>query len=254
MNKRPEGRPRIYRTNAARQRAYRKRRKRAVQVQAIQAQRYARLALIPTTFAPLPDDVTLWSGDFTEVGTHIPDASIDLMLCDPPYGEAFLPCLPALGALAARVLKPGGSLLMMYGQLHLCEALQVLSGYLSYQWTFSYRFAGPGIAIWPKAVHNHWKPLLWFCQGAYDGLFQGDVLTGDGTDKRFHEWGQSAGAFVQLINRFSFPGDVVLDPVCGGGTTGAAAIATKRRFIGIDSDHEALMITRARLSALVNVS
>jgi hypothetical protein len=228
--------------------------KRAVKLQDIQDKRAARLALMPSTTLTLPDEITLWAGDFADVGAQIPPASIDLILCDPPYGEAFLPCLPALGALASRVLKPGASLLLMYGQLYLCQALTVLSGYLSYQWTFSYRFGGAGIAIWPKSVHNHWKPLVWFCQGAYDGLFQGDVLTGDGTDKRFHAWGQSAGAFVQLINRFSFPGDVVLDPVCGGGTTGAAAIASKRRFIGIDMSQECLEITRGRLSALVNVS
>jgi DNA methylase len=203
---------------------------------------------------PRPDDVTLWSGDFAEVGRQIPGSSVDLILTDPPYGEAFLSFLPALGALAARVLKPGGSLLVMYGQLHLYEALDALRQHLRYQWTFAYRFHGPGIAIWPQRTHNHWKPLLWFCQGAYDGSFQGDVLTGDGTDKRYHTWGQSVGAFVALIERLSFPGDVVLDPVCGGGTTGAAAVTTKRRFIGIDLDPEALAITRARLAALVNRS
>jgi hypothetical protein len=245
------GRPRKYRTNAAKQRAYRQRvRRKAVDAQQ-QARRAARLALIPTTPLVLPDTVTLWCGDFAEVGHQLPDASIDLICCDPPYGAAFLPCLPDLGALAARGLTPGGSLLVMYGQRYLAEALATLTQHLHYQWTFSYRFQGPGIAIWPQRTHNHWKPLFWFCRGAYDGGFQGDVLTGHGTDKRYHAWGQSAGAFVALIERFSRPGEVVLDPVCGGGTTGAAAVLTGRRFIGIDHDPEAMTITRARLLALI---
>jgi hypothetical protein len=73
---------------------------------------------------PLPAEVTLWIGDFIERGQAIPDASVDLILTDPPYGETFVPQLNDLGTLAARILKPGGSLLMMYGQLYLLDAMQ----------------------------------------------------------------------------------------------------------------------------------
>jgi DNA modification methylase len=52
-------------------------------------------------------------GDFTARGQQIPDGSVDLILTDPPYGHDFLPRLADLGALSARVLKPGGSLRLM---------------------------------------------------------------------------------------------------------------------------------------------
>jgi len=32
------------------------------------------------------------------------------------------------------------------------------------------------------------------------------------------------------------PGDIILDPFCGSGTTGAVAVRHGRRFIGIDMD------------------
>ena len=44
-------------------------------------------------------------------------------------------------------------------------------------------------------------------------------------------------------------GDIVLDPVCGSGTTLVAAKELNRRWIGIDCSEEALEITRRRLSA-----
>ena len=45
-------------------------------------------------------------------------------------------------------------------------------------------------------------------------------------------------------------GDIVLDPFCGSGTTGAVALRHGRRFIGIDMDTEYLHgIAQPRLEA-----
>jgi len=43
--------------------------------------------------------------------------------------------------------------------------------------------------------------------------------------------------------------DIVLDPVCGSGTTLVAAKALGRKWIGIDSSNDAIKITKMRLSA-----
>ena len=46
------------------------------------------------------------------------------------------------------------------------------------------------------------------------------------------------------------PGDLVLDPFCGSGTTGVAAVRHGRRFIGIDMDRDYLEgIARPRIAA-----
>ena len=42
-------------------------------------------------------------------------------------------------------------------------------------------------------------------------------------------------------------GQLVLDPFCGSGTTGVAALRHGRRFIGIDNCEEYLQITERRL-------
>jgi DNA modification methylase len=45
----------------------------------------------------------------------------------------------------------------------------------------------------------------------------------------------------------SAPGDLVLDPFCGSGTTGLVALRHKRRFIGIELNPEYIKIAEKRL-------
>jgi site-specific DNA-methyltransferase (adenine-specific) len=51
----------------------------------------------------------------------------------------------------------------------------------------------------------------------------------------------------RIVAASTTEGALVLDPFCGSGTTGVAAIAQGRRFIGIDSDPECLALTQKRL-------
>lgn len=50
------------------------------------------------------------------------------------------------------------------------------------------------------------------------------------------------------IESWSNPGDLVLDPMCGSGTTGKMALLNDRRFIGIDIAPEYIEIARQRFS------
>jgi site-specific DNA-methyltransferase (adenine-specific) len=45
-------------------------------------------------------------------------------------------------------------------------------------------------------------------------------------------------------------GEIVLDPFNGSGTTGVAAVASGRRYVGIDVDTAYLDLTQRRLAAL----
>ncbi len=51
-----------------------------------------------------------------------------------------------------------------------------------------------------------------------------------------------------LIRLTCPPGGLVLDPFCGSGSTGAAAVLEDRRFLGIDIDPDYLTIAHARIS------
>ena len=55
------------------------------------------------------------------------------------------------------------------------------------------------------------------------------------------------GLLERIINTSSNPGDVVLDPFCGGGTAVAAAQKLGRRWIGMDITHLAVALLKNRL-------
>ena len=51
-----------------------------------------------------------------------------------------------------------------------------------------------------------------------------------------------------LIEHSTRPGDLILDPFCGSGTTGVACVQTGRRFLGIEIDEGYADIARARIA------
>ena len=53
----------------------------------------------------------------------------------------------------------------------------------------------------------------------------------------------------RIVRAASLPEALVLDPFCGSGTTGVAAIQNGRRFMGIDQEKSYLDLTTRRLSA-----
>jgi site-specific DNA-methyltransferase (adenine-specific) len=144
-----------------------------------------------------------------------------------------------LGELADRVLKPGGSLIAMTGQLYLPRYLELLSKHLTYHWTLAYTTpGGQAVQVWNKEVNTFWKPLLWFVKGERDSRWVSDVINTpiNANDKDHHHWGQGEAGMTAIVERFSNPGDVVLDPFLGGGTTGVVCKALKRTFIGVEID------------------
>ncbi len=54
----------------------------------------------------------------------------------------------------------------------------------------------------------------------------------------------------RIVSASSRPGDIVLDPFCGSGTTGLAAVEQNRRFIGIDTSHEYLQLAKKRIESV----
>ncbi len=54
----------------------------------------------------------------------------------------------------------------------------------------------------------------------------------------------------QVIAALSLPAETVLDPFCGGGTTGVEAIASGRSFVGLDANPLATAVTAAKLTRL----
>jgi len=201
--------------------------------------------------ATLPDDVTLICGDIEEELPKLPDGSVDVIITDPPYPKEYLDLYGILAQESVRVLKDGGSMLVMAGQSYLPDIFALMLPHINYHWIVAYLTpGGQAVQLWQRNVNTFWKPVLWFVKGEYGDKWAGDVVKSDvnDNDKRFHQWGQSESGIRGLVERFSNPGDVILDPFVGAGTTGVVAIALERKFIGIDIDANVVEITRLRIS------
>jgi site-specific DNA-methyltransferase (adenine-specific) len=71
----------------------------------------------------------------------------------------------------------------------------------------------------------------------------------NGTGDRVHTTQKPLDLMLRLVELFTDPGDLVLDPFCGSGTTGVACIRLGRRFIGIEKDATYAAVARERLEA-----
>jgi site-specific DNA-methyltransferase (adenine-specific) len=78
------------------------------------------------------------------------------------------------------------------------------------------------------------------------GAVQGTWGEKEGND---HPCPKPLALMEKLIRDFSDPGDLILDPFAGSGTTGVAAIRLGRRFIGWEKDPKYHAIALKRLTA-----
>lgn len=176
--------------------------------------------------------------------------SVDWIITDPPYGKEYLSCYDDLAHIADKVLKTSGSLLCMTGQTNLPRVINLLNSTLTYVWTLAYLTpGGQSPQIWPIHVNTFWKPVLWFTKGKIIApeSWLGDVCRSDSNDKRFHEWGQSESGMYDLMKRFISPGDTVLDPFMGSGTTGVIALNLGCNFIGYEINPDFFKTAEARI-------
>ncbi len=195
-------------------------------------------------------DYRLIRGKLEIVGKQIEGGSVDLVLSDPPYAKSDLYVFEHLGTFAQRVLKPGGSLVVMVGHYFLPEIIRALQKHLRFHWLLSCQQGGDAKFMHSRRVTVAFKPVLWFCKGNYRGGIVRDVVKSGGTDKRFHDWGQHEAEFASLVESFTQTNDLIIDPFVGGGTTGVAALKLGRRFVGIDSGPKAIAISRRRIGQL----
>jgi len=173
----------------------------------------------------------------------------DFIITDPPYSKEYLPLYETLAIRAKEWLRPGGLLIAMCGQSYLNEIYEMMSRHLIYYWTACYLLPGQPTPLRTRQVNTSWKPLLIFAiETNYKGKIFGDVFKSDGNDKDFHKWGQSISGMQSIISQICLSGQYILDPFCGAGTTGIAAIRHSCLFDGLELDEENANISRGRLN------
>lgn len=203
----------------------------------------------PAKDVPGGDPIRL--GDFRELSAELTDNSVDLIFTDPPYDDESLPLYDQMGAVAARVLKPGGSLVTYCGHMQLLKAGEYLARHLRYWQPLCCLHSGPAARLTEFGVVALFKPMLWFVKGTRSDkhTFVDNVVTGQ-REKDHHEWQQSEAEAAYFIEMLSPPSGFVVDFFAGGGTTIVAAHRLGRSVIGYEKSAKHHAAAAERLCAV----
>ena len=178
------------------------------------------------------------------------DKKFDFIITDPPYPKEYLPLYEVLAKRSQEWLKDDGLLIVMCGQSYLDQILQMMTKHINYYWTCAYLTPGQPTPLKQRQVNTSWKPIFIFGKESYSGKIFGDVFKSDAEDKTLHEWQQSVSGMLSIIKQFCLPGQSILDPFCGTGTTGVAALMHECMFAGIEIDSNTADIARKRLATV----
>jgi site-specific DNA-methyltransferase (adenine-specific) len=97
------------------------------------------------------------------------------------------------------------------------------------------------VCAWGQPGRSHWN------SAGKRGIYTHLVRDGE---TRVHPTQKPLALMRELVRDFTKPGEVILDPFAGSGTTGAACLALGRRFIGIEQDPRYFRMACARLEAV----
>ncbi len=203
-------------------------------------------------------------GDALAVIPTLPDGSVSLILTDPPYGNDCsyrhgktsrsirndqhpLVGLQALHA-AYRVLTPNSAAYFFLSTKHLPFVDMFVRTYT--------KFTVREYLIWDKVAiglgyayrHRH-EVILALEKGkpAYNTRSLPTVLSHRRErNVSDHPHKKPVSLLQALIEHTTAAGETVLDPFAGSGSTGVAAIASGRRFIGIELDEKYVEIAQTR--------
>ena len=192
------------------------------------------------------------TGDAKDLAKAIPDESVDLIFTDPPYPHEYLYLYEWLAQQCYRLLKPDGFVLTYVAPYHKDTIMSLFreSGQFAYYWDYIEYFSGNSTIIWPRNTISRYKSILAYrpmgsqakCRHNVLGVLPGNKVKYG--DKRFHRWGQFVRTARYYIDFFSKPGEVVLDPFVGAGTTPIACGRVSRHYLAFEIEPD--MAERAR--------
>lgn len=85
------------------------------------------------------------------------------------------------------------------------------------------------------------------------GLCIGSERIKDQNGKKVHSTQKPEKLLYNVITSSSKPGDIILDPFFGTGTTGAIAKLTGRNYIGIEKEEEYIKVAQARIDEIETI-
>lgn len=215
---------------------------------------------IPSDLEDIKKRYKIFQGDIRNLESlkkEIEPESIDWIITDPPYPKEYIPLIKNLKELREYALKPDGGIIIMIGQSYLPDVFKYMeSDILKYCWTLSYLTPGGQSPYnYQRKSNAFWKPLLYYRKDMKSGDSFGDVIktTVNNNDKNHHFWGQSIEGFDMILDKLTYPGEIILDPFLGGGTTAISSLKKYRSFVGFDIEESNIIVSENRIKELISI-
>ena len=216
-------------------------------------------------------DYSLHHGDCLELMKDIPDGSIDMILCDPPYGidyqsqwkkdkndwkpkilndkkpfTDFIPLIP-------RIISPTGCVLIF-------TRWDVQKFFIEEMTSFGMK--PKAVIIWDKVIHgmgdlkrapgSRYESIVFWSanQFRFPEKRPTDIVQFQRThaQKLVHPNEKPVHLLEYLVKTYTNEGSMVLDNCIGSGSTGVACVNTGRRFIGMELDPQYFEIAQKRIA------
>jgi len=220
-------------------------------------------------------------GDCLEHLRDIADGTVDLVLTDPPYGLTSTTKITRRGGKFGsstdvhakfdwdramdytwveecfRVLRPGGVFISFYDRERLYEVIQAARGVGGVvrdigAWHKTNPVPQVRKVKWASAlelftivVNGNERHTFNWQFGYHHNVIVAPICSGK--ERTAHPTQKPLSVILPMIRYWSNPGDLVLDPFAGSGTTAVAAKALNRRYIAIESDPASVAICRERV-------
>ena len=181
------------------------------------------------------------------------DNSADLFLTDPPWQE--VSHFETLAQIAKAKLKPGALCAVHCGTYALSQIIEAMGRHLEFYWLCAAKINSASPRIWPKKIFQRFRPLLIFAKPPVKKVVHrwfAELIECGRDDKKHHVWGKSTDEVRHLLEIFTQPGQLVVDPFVGGGATPIACEALNRRFIATELDPGVAAAARARVAEFRN--
>jgi len=198
--------------------------------------------------------VTLHLGDCLDVMATLDAGSVDAVITDPPYGIGWAghngsdvqwrTMANDDGAFDLRPILSMPCLVIAFGANYYPEQLPHRGRWI----------------CWDKRIVEKSDRMLgspfelaWINKtSGFNRMYRvmhGGIVNADGHNaKRVHPTQKPVTLIKRLILDYTKPGDTILDPFMGSGTTGVACIKTGRNFIGIERDENYHAIATKRIA------
>lgn len=243
--------------------------------------------------------ISLHNADCFDILPLIPDQSVQLALCDLPFGVTCAKwdkkiSLERFWAEMERIMIPNLGVVLQFGTQPFTSELIMSSPKAWFKQELIWEKHRPtGFAQCSQKIMNAHENILVFSSGVVAGKHQSNrqmlynpqglveletprvrkseqrvgflgkkfykggvqkftnyprsVLKYNSVHKPVHNTQKPTDLLEYLILTYSNPGDTVLDPTMGSGSTGVAAKATDRNFIGIEMNEDYFNIAHSRI-------